>query len=188
MANSTKFFLTFLLLFAFLIGKSEDGYELWLRYKPVENHVLLNEYRNAIKDVVVFGQSETAEVIKSEITRGLSSMLVQPYSVSSVVSSENVLVIGTPSNSEFIRSLNLVSRLDRLGNEGYLIVETTSKGKKNIVIASNSEVGTLYGAFHFLRLIQSNKSVVALNIEEKPQTTHRLLNHWDNLDRTIERG
>jgi alpha-glucuronidase len=27
-----------------------------------------------------------------------------------------------------------------------------------------------------------------LNIEEKPQTTHRLLNHWDNLDRTIERG
>jgi len=188
MANSTKFFLTFLLLFAFLIGKSEDGYELWLRYKPVENHVLLNEYRNAIKDVVVFGQSETAEVIKSEITRGLSSMLVQPYSVSSVVSSENVLVIGTPSNSEFIRSLNLVSRLDRLGNEGYLIVETTSKGKKRIVIASNSEVGTLYGAFHFLRLIQSNKPLGALNIEEKPQTTHRLLNHWDNLDRTIERG
>jgi alpha-glucuronidase len=188
MANSTKFFLTFLLLFAFLIGKSEDGYELWLRYKPVENHVLLNEYRNAIKDVVVFGQSETAEVIKSEITRGLSAMLVRQYPVSSEVSSENVLVIGTPSNSEFIRSLNLVSRLDRLGNEGYLIVETTSKGKKRIVIASNSEVGTLYGAFHFLRLIQSNKPVGALNIEEKPQTTHRLLNHWDNLDRTIERG
>ncbi|HQN93848.1 MAG TPA: alpha-glucuronidase family glycosyl hydrolase [Prolixibacteraceae bacterium] len=188
MANLTKFFLTFLLLFAFLIGKSEDGYELWLRYKPVDNQVLLNEYCKAIKEVVVFGQSETTEVIKSEIARGLSAMLVQPYSVSSVVSSENVLVIGTPSNSEFIRSLNLVSRLDRLGNEGYLIVETTSKGKKNIVIASNSEVGTLYGAFHFLRLIQSNKSVVALNIEEKPQTTHRLLNHWDNLDRTIERG
>ena len=188
MANSTKFFLTFLLLFAFLIGKSEDGYELWLRYKPVENHALLNEYRNAIKDVVVFGQSETAEVIKSEITRGLSSMLVRPYPVSSVLSSENVLVIGTPFNSEFIRSLNLVSRLDRLGNEGYLIVETTSKGKKRIVIASNSEVGTLYGAFHFLRLIQSNKPIGALNIEEKPQTTHRLLNHWDNLDRTIERG
>jgi alpha-glucuronidase len=97
------------LLFAFLIGKSEDGYELWLRYKPVENHVLLNEYRNAIKDVVVFGQSETAEVIKSEITRGLSAMLVRQYPVSSEVSSENVLVIGTPSNSEFIRSLNLVS-------------------------------------------------------------------------------
>lgn len=188
MANLTKFFLTFLLLFTFLIGKSEDGYELWLRYKPVDNQVLLNEYCKAIKEVVVFGQSETTEVIKSEIARGLSAMLVQPYSVSSVVSSENVLVIGTPSNSEFIRSLNLVSRLDRLGNEGYLIVETTSKGKKNIVIASNSEVGTLYGAFHFLRLIQSNKSVVALNIEEKPQTTHRLLNHWDNLDRTIERG
>lgn len=188
MANLTKFFLTFLLLFTFLIGKSEDGYELWLRYKPVDNQVFLNEYCKAIKEVVVFGQSETTEVIKSEIARGLSAMLVQPYSVSSVVSSENVLVIGTPSNSEFIRSLNLVSRLDRLGNEGYLIVETTSKGKKNIVIASNSEVGTLYGAFHFLRLIQSNKSVVALNIEEKPQTTHRLLNHWDNLDRTIERG
>lgn len=188
MANLTKFFLTFLLLFTFLIGKSEDGYELWLRYKPVDNQVLLNEYCKAIKEVVVFGQSETTEVIKSEIARGLSAMLVRQYPVSSEVSSENVLVIGTPSNSEFIRSLNLVSRLDRLGNEGYLIVETTSKGKKRIVIASNSEVGTLYGAFHFLRLIQSNKPVGALNIEEKPQTTHRLLNHWDNLDRTIERG
>jgi alpha-glucuronidase len=57
-----------------------------------------------------------------------------------------------------------------------------------IVIASEGETGVLYGTFHFLRLLQSERSIENCYISEKPATTHRLLNHWDNLDRTVERG
>ena len=56
------------------------------------------------------------------------------------------------------------------------------------VIASTGEVGTLHGTFHFLRLLQTGRSVSALDIAERPRLARRLLNHWDNLDGSIERG
>jgi len=46
----------------------------------------------------------------------------------------------------------------------------------------------LYGAFHFLRLLQTYQRIDALAITERPHIQHRILNHWDNLDGTVERG
>jgi len=46
----------------------------------------------------------------------------------------------------------------------------------------------LYGAFAFLRLIQTHQPIDALDIVESPRLRHRILDHWDNLDGTIERG
>ncbi|MCF8358324.1 MAG: alpha-glucuronidase, partial [Prolixibacteraceae bacterium] len=57
-----------------------------------------------------------------------------------------------------------------------------------LIIASKTGIGALYGTFHFLRLLQTNQPIDGMRVEEKPKTTHRLLNHWDNLDRTVERG
>jgi alpha-glucuronidase len=56
------------------------------------------------------------------------------------------------------------------------------------VIAANSDVGVLYGAFAFLRLIQTRQPIAALNITSVPKTKTRIIDHWDNLNGTIERG
>ncbi len=46
----------------------------------------------------------------------------------------------------------------------------------------------LYGTFHFLRLLQTQQPITNLSIASAPKINIRLLNHWDNLDRTVERG
>jgi alpha-glucuronidase len=56
------------------------------------------------------------------------------------------------------------------------------------VIASAGELGALYGAFHLLRLLQDGRPLSELDVSEAPRIRRRLLNHWDNLDGTIERG
>jgi alpha-glucuronidase len=61
-------------------------------------------------------------------------------------------------------------------------------GKKCIVIAANTDVGVMYGVFAFLRLLQTNNQISNLAIAHAPRVKHRILNHWDNLDRTVERG
>jgi alpha-glucuronidase len=61
-------------------------------------------------------------------------------------------------------------------------------GRPATVIAANSDVGVLYGAFHFLRLVQTRAPLEALDVASQPRTKVRLLNHWDNLDRHVERG
>jgi alpha-glucuronidase len=68
--------------------------------------------------------------------------------------------------------------------EGYTI---TNSGKGISIIGGDAN-GALYGVFHFLKLIKQKKDISNLNIIENPRTVLRLLNHWDNLDRTVERG
>lgn len=74
-----------------------------------------------------------------------------------------------------------------LGEEGYCLL-TSDNGQK-ITITSAGERGLLYGAFHLLRLQDTGaENFSKLNIKESPTYDLRILNHWDNLDRSIERG
>ncbi|WP_321331654.1 alpha-glucuronidase [uncultured Bacteroides sp.] len=77
-------------------------------------------------------------------------------------------------------------QLKKLGNEGFTIL-SSADGKK-ITIASAGEIGVLYGAYHLLRLQQTGVVTAKLNVVESPAYKIRVLNHWDNLDGTIERG
>lgn len=72
----------------------------------------------------------------------------------------------------------------RLGREAFTI-KTTGKG---IDIASGGDIGLLYGAFHLLRLQQTGADLQMLDVFEHPQYRWRILNHWDNLDGSVERG
>ena len=55
-------------------------------------------------------------------------------------------------------------------------------------ISSASEAGLLYGAYHLLRLQQTGANVTDTSFVERPSYDLRILNHWDNLNGTIERG
>lgn len=72
----------------------------------------------------------------------------------------------------------------RLGKEGYTI--RTSEGKT--VLEAATEQGLLYATYHLLRLQAEGADCTRLDIQEKPAFYIRVLNHWDNLDGTIERG
>nr|WP_302830898.1 alpha-glucuronidase [uncultured Bacteroides sp.] len=54
-----------------------------------------------------------------------------------------------------------------------------------IVLTSPTEIGLLYASYHLLRL---QKAAITQPVTENPAYHLRILNHWDNLDRTIERG
>lgn len=68
--------------------------------------------------------------------------------------------------------------------DGFRIKSTKSK----VILSAGTESGLLYGTYHLLGLQLQKVNLNNLNIEEKPSYDIRILNHWDNLDRTIERG
>ena len=74
--------------------------------------------------------------------------------------------------------------MNNIGNEGFII--KTRPGKT--IITANTDIGVMYGVFHFLRLMQTQQSLLNLNIISAPKIKLRILNHWDNLNRTVERG
>lgn len=63
----------------------------------------------------------------------------------------------------------------------------SSKGNKLQVHASKP-AGLLYAAYHLLQQQELEQNFENYTIEEIPSYDIRILNHWDNLDRTVERG
>ena len=173
-------------------ARAEDGYELWLRYPQVSDAARLAQYRAAVTSISVAGDSPTARAARDELTRGLRGLLGTDVPVVRDGTRGALVIAGTPSNSPAIAALGLRAGLSRAGAEGYVI--RTIGGPKGpqtrsaIVIAGNSDIGVLYGTFAFLRLLQTRQPIDALDIVEWPRLRHRILDHWDNLDGTVERG
>lgn len=174
------------LLFAASSVSAEDGYRLWLRYDQVPAP-MLTAYRSRITNLVVEGRTSTAEVIKKELVEGLSGLLGAPVPLTDKIEKDGALVVATTS-SPLIAGLRWKQQLNALGAEGFRIATARVAGHSVTLIASQSEVGALYGVFYYLRLLQTLKPIARLDVSEKPRLQLRLLDHWDNLDGTIERG
>ena len=61
-------------------------------------------------------------------------------------------------------------------------------GGNHFSVIATTETGLLYGAYHLLRLQQTGNNPASFPIVEIPSYDIRILNHWDNMDGTIERG
>ncbi len=163
--------------------RAEDGYRLWLRYDKINNTALLNQYKAKLGSVAVAGNSPTMDKARQELSDGLSRLTGSAFPVSGV-SSNATLIAGNARSLNTLVPLASRPDLEKIGPEGFLIFTRNNK----TVITANSDIGVLYGVFHFLRLLQTQQSIERLNIVSTPKIKLRLLNHWDNLDRTVERG
>ena len=167
------FLVVFINLF---VVHAEDGHQLWLRFdKSAEDAHLFN---GLVGDNNILAVNEFQEAWK---------LLTGSNLPATKILTDKVLVIGTSKNRT-IKSFGFEKTLKSLGYEGYILKSVKKKNKTYTVVAGNSDAGLLYGVYHLLRLIQTNQFDENLNILEKPAYNHRLLNHWDNLDRTVERG
>lgn len=81
--------------------------------------------------------------------------------------------------------VRLVIQKDKqLQAEGFRIRHEDNK----ITLTSPTETGLLYAAYHLLRMQETGQNVVEAQTTENPAYNLRILNHWDNMDRTVERG
>ena len=159
---------------------AENGYRLWLRYDPITDQEKLSSYRKTIQGFNIHGNSPTLEAVRKELGMGLSGLLGKVIGDSG----ECMVLAGKTTDLPTLPGIDFSKKLNGLGEEGYVIFSH----KKNTIIAANDDAGVLYGAFHFLRLLQTHQEISNLDITESPQLNIRILNHWDNLDRTVERG
>lgn len=165
----------------------EDGYQLWMRYNLIDNQKRLQEYTTSLTNAAVYGNSPTIQALKDELSVSFKGLLNNNLNFTGNIKTNGTLIIGTPSASPPISSLK-IDELKKTGTEGYIIKNITIENKKCIVISSNSDIGLLYGTYHLIRLLQTQQSIENLNIINSPKIELRLLNHWDNLNRTVERG
>ncbi len=182
------FFKCTLLLFVVCWSASaQKDYKLWLQYNEITGADLATEYFSNCKGIVSLGNSETIKIARTELQLGLGEMLGKKIENKSIIEGDRTIIIGSQESLGFDIQKEIGS-LDTINKEGFIIKSISLKNKKHIVITAKSDVGVLYGVYRFLRLMQSDRSIRNLNIADSPKINLRILNHWDNLDRTVERG
>ncbi len=165
--------------------RAEDGYDLWLRYVPLEP-ALAADYRAQLGAVAAPDRTPTQRVARDELVRGLTGLLGGAPRIQNETTFGQVLAIGTPQSSALVAPFR--DEVESLGEEGYLLKRTRRDGREVLLVAARTDIGVLYGTFHLLRLLQTGTALDDLSVRESPKVRLRILNHWDNLDGYVERG
>ncbi|MBS1705942.1 MAG: glucosiduronase [Armatimonadetes bacterium] len=143
---------------------ADDGYAAWLRFMPLDS-----EYSGP-REIVVECQDRLAWTAAQELQFGLECLYGE------------CLEIGTgPSLSAYVLRISADARLVE---DGFCI---RTEGKNRIIEATNPR-GLLYGVFSLLRATDTRQFPKEQPWIENPSAPIRYLNHWDNLDGSIERG
>jgi alpha-glucuronidase len=162
---------------------AEDGHELWLRYRPLQGPALAQLQAGARSVVHGAQPSPTVQAAVAELQRGIAGMAGRAPALSTRIT-PGALVLATPASAP----PGLALPWAELGREGFLLRRLKLQGADVMVIAANSEIGLLYGSFAWLRAAQTGVDLARLDWRSAPKVGLRLLNHWDNLDRSVERG
>ncbi|PZT06981.1 alpha-glucuronidase [Stenotrophomonas maltophilia] len=166
-------------------ARAEDGYRLWMRYQPVATTVAA-DYRRQLAEVVAPDGTPMQRATRDELARSLSGLLGTAPPMRTAITTDHALVLGTPQSSALVAAFG--NEIATLGDEGFLIRQVRTGGRDVLLVAARRDVGVLYGMFHLLRLLQRGMPLQGLDVRESPRVALRVLDHWDNLDRYVERG
>lgn len=184
-AVGTRLWAVVVLLACAGVARAEDGYGLWMRYQPVAATVAA-DYRRQLAEVVAPDCTPMQRATRDELARSLPGLLGTAPPMRTAISTDHALVLGTPQSSAQVAAFG--NEVATLGDEGFLIRRVRIEGRDVLLVAARRDVGVLYGTFHLLRLLQRGMPLQGLDVRESPRVALRVLDHWGNLDRYVERG
>ena len=169
-----------------------SGYGAWLSSIGLQDEQQKKHALQWTSNIVTesYAKDSVMQTALEELQSGLSFLVGHNANLHSAAESlSKYIVIGTQhSKLEQFKQV-LQAPLNALSSdEGYTITTVHGENASYIALIGGSEKGTLYAVFHFLRILQSGVSLDELNIAEMPRNMLRMINHWDNMDGSIERG
>ena len=163
----------------------QPGYRGWLDYSRIEDEQLRTGYAHYGSSITVLGDSPILQSAAEELTAALASLLgSEPVRQESLLPGDDFQGIVAGTRDALKQSQLEGVTQEELGDEGYEI-RTIDRA---VVLSADSDRGVLYAVFHLLRLIQTGEPIAQLQITERPSNELRMINHWDNMDGSIERG
>ena len=165
------------------VARAEDGYDVWLRYAP------LKQAPKGAPESLALACSDPSSTLTAaveEVERATASMLSRPLARTDTLGKHS-LVLASATCREGVPA-GVLPSAGQAGTEGYAIRTTYLNGEPVTLIAAQGDIGVLYGTFAYLQRMAEGKDVATLDIASRPRTQLRLLNHWDGLDRHVERG
>jgi alpha-glucuronidase len=164
------------LLILFILGPSshaDDGYRLWLKYDLIKDTEKRATYARSAQFIVLNNTNPVLKTAAEELQTGLQGLLGKTVPIVNNAGNKTggILLVSDPN-------------LPSVNSEGYRIANQ----KNTVTVSGKTDAGVLYGTFALLRQLQTLQPIDQLALTSSPKIQHRMLNHWDNTDGSIERG
>jgi len=158
----------------------------WLDYEKMKKSNA-KKYEEWLKEISFFGDFNGLKACKDELLNFIRKALsIEPntYKNAFFKSQKGIVVL----ESSHLDKLNIDLNVEGLSEEGFIIKNIKAKSKDLIVIISKAKSGLIYAIFDFIKAIRLGKGLDNIDIVENPKNKLRMINHWDNMDGSIERG
>lgn len=157
--------------------RAEDGYDLWLRYAPLEGAA-----RDRIETLPLTAsfslRDPTVMLAASELLDGVARLRASEDEIP-------LMIVTGGDQSDRSATFNLVCDVPDGWETGAYMVSAVEGG---IDIRAGEPVGCLYGTYALLRELSLSADPRTINLTSAPAMPLRMLNHWDNPDGHVERG
>ena len=160
-----------------MINKKSKLYSGWLSHSNIEK----SKYKEYLENILISHKSEIIDSALSELKRAFEQISN---------TKESQVVYENEKDIKGAKYIKLVKQHDdSLINDGYKIEYDVNNDKNECIsVSAKNDNGILYGVFALLRLFEQNKQIEDIELIDNPKKDLRLINHWDNIDGTIERG
>jgi len=167
-------------------ASAENGHAAWLRYAPLPPAAAARGGAEVPRAIYRLGAEVPLARAEDELRKGVEGMLGRPLESVNALPATGAIVIGTLAA---IRTgAPALAPQGDLPADAFWLRTVHRGGQSFTVIAGGDPRGALYGAFAWLRRLSAGEQLSTLDAREVPYAPIRWVNHWDNLDGSIERG
>ena len=167
-------------------SKEGGGYCAWLNLQ--DTNTIEKQYSSLFNSICVVYADLRLETATQELYGILMSMTGNPPRLVAKPESTGTVVIEMIDENHNHDSFVSKTEKNMLGMEGYLIKYCSFPEGRCLLIAGKSVTGILCGVFSFLRLLKCGNFDDKTYVLDNPAVSLRIIDHWDNMDGTIERG
>jgi len=170
------------------IDKKNNGYYCWLEYSKLQDSETSDIYKKWCSSIIKFEDKQLINNAAEELAIGIKQMFEINPVVTENLEKSHFIMIGTLGEIPNIDQIVGEKELKSIREDGFFIKNVKSEKKDYIVVTGKSDKGVLYGVFALLRLLCTQTDITDIKKVENPYFQMRALNHWDNMDGSIERG
>ncbi|BCS81658.1 alpha-glucuronidase family glycosyl hydrolase [Anaerocellum diazotrophicum] len=173
-----------------LSKNSKQKYSMcWLSYKPIDEIEYIREFERYLDKIVLLENNIYFQNAGNELRRALEVLFGTDLRLSNCIDANmgSGIILGKVTD-ERLNNFITDDEKKEVSEEGFLIKVINKNKGRYIIVASKGEKGIIYGIFHLINKIRLKTRLKELNCIEKPKAPLRIINHWDNIDGTIERG
>jgi alpha-glucuronidase len=155
---------------------AEDGYDCWLRYGSIEDEALRASYRKSLPSICLTENGAVIESAREELVHGIRTMTGFTPAAERDAGKAVGIALGTLDSMRKAGLPMPAGLAVQVAQDGYLLHAAGSRDGRRILLAGRTQSGALRGGLS------------GLSIADNPANPIRMIDHWDNMDGTIERG